>query len=60
MLSNKKIGQRDLEVNSIKIDKSLSCKKELYHLLNEGREAVKAGRKRPLTDVMKYIEQKLI
>ena len=55
-----KNGQGDLAVMSIETFEALSGKLELYRLLNEGREAVKAGKKRPLTDVMKDIEQKLI
>ena len=45
---------------SIETFEALSGKLELYRLLNEGREAVKAGKKRPLTDVMKDIKQELI
>jgi prevent-host-death family protein len=55
-----KNGQGDLAVMSIETFEALSGKLELYRLLNEGREAVKAGKKRPLTDVMKDIKQELI
>ncbi|ATW28981.1 toxin-antitoxin system, antitoxin component, PHD domain protein [Candidatus Formimonas warabiya] len=37
----------------------LNGKLELYHLLDEGREAVIAGRKRPLEDVMRDIRQEI-
>ncbi len=55
-----KNGQGDLAVMSIETFEALSGKLELYRLLNKGREAVKAGKKRPLTDVMKDIKQELI
>lgn len=55
-----KNGQGDLAVMSIETFEALSGKLELYRLLNEGREAVKAGKKRPLTDAMKDIKQELI
>lgn len=55
-----KNGQGDLAVMSIETFEALSGKLELYRLLNEGREAVKAGKKRPLTDVMKDVKQELI
>ena len=55
-----KNGQGDLAVMSIETFEALSGKLELYRLLNEGREAVKTGKKRPLTDVMKDIKQELI
>ena len=55
-----KNGQGDLAVMSIETFEALSGKLELYRLLNEGREAVKTGKKRPLTDVMKEIKHELI
>ncbi|MDR2670977.1 MAG: toxin-antitoxin system, antitoxin component, PHD domain protein [Oscillospiraceae bacterium] len=38
-------------------DEMLSGKLELYHLLDEGRSAAKAERKRPYADVFNDIEQ---
>lgn len=52
-----KNGQGDLAVMSIETYEALSGKLELYHLLYEGRSAVKAGKKRPLQDVMKDIKR---
>ncbi|ACV63024.1 prevent-host-death family protein [Desulfofarcimen acetoxidans DSM 771] len=52
-----KNGQGDLVVMSIETYEALSGKLELYRLLNEGRAAVKAGKKRPLHEVMKDIKQ---
>lgn len=52
-----KNGQGDLAVMSIETYEALSGKLELYHLLGEGRSAVKAGKKRPLQDVMKDIKR---
>lgn len=49
--------QGDLAVMSIEIFEQLNGKLELYRLLDEGRAAVKAGKKRPLADVMKDIKQ---
>lgn len=54
-----KNGQGDLAVMSIETYEALSGKLELYHLLDEGRAAVKAGKKRPLGEVMKNIKQRL-
>ena len=33
---------------------------ELYRLLDEGKNAIETGKKRPLTDVMKDIKQEII
>lgn len=52
-----KNGQGDLAVMSIETYEMLSGKLELYQLLDEGRAAVTAGRKRPLQDVMRNIRQ---
>lgn len=52
-----KNGRGDLVVMSIETYEALSGKLELYRLLDEGRAAVKAGKKRPLQDVMKNIKQ---
>lgn len=52
-----KNGQGDLAVMSIEAYEMLNGKLELYQLLDEGRAAVKAGRKRPLQDVMRSIRQ---
>ncbi|WP_148137603.1 type II toxin-antitoxin system Phd/YefM family antitoxin [Candidatus Formimonas warabiya] len=54
-----KNGQGDLAVMSIETYEMLNGKLELYHLLDEGREAVIAGRKRPLEDVMRDIRQEI-
>jgi hypothetical protein len=37
----------------------LNSKLELYHLLDEGRAAIKEGRKRPFADAMKDIKQEI-
>ncbi len=52
-----KNGQGDLAVMSIEAYEMLNGKLELYQLLDEGRAAEKAGRKRPLQDVMRNIRQ---
>jgi PHD/YefM family antitoxin component YafN of YafNO toxin-antitoxin module len=52
-------GQGDLAVMSIEDFELLNGKLELYRLLDEGRVAVQAGRKRPLADVMKDIKQEI-
>ncbi len=52
-------GQGDLAVMSIETYEMLNGKLELYRLLDEGRSAVKGGRKRPLTDVMRDIRQEI-
>jgi len=52
-----KNGQGDLAVMSIETYEMLSGKLELYHLLDEGRAAVKGARKRPLEDVVQNIRR---
>ncbi len=52
-----KNGQGDLAVMSIETYEALSGKLELYRLLDEGRMAVKAAKKRPLQEVMKDIKR---
>jgi len=52
-----KNGQGDLAVMSIEAYELLNGKLELYQLLDEGRMAVKSGKKRPLNDVMNDIKQ---
>ncbi|NLO39181.1 MAG: prevent-host-death protein [Ruminiclostridium sp.] len=52
-----KNGRGDLAVMSIETFEVLNGKLELYRLLDEGREAVKAGKKRPLQQVMKDIKR---
>jgi|GEM_PF-204603 len=54
-----KNGQGDLAVMSIETYEMLNGKLELYRLLDEGRAAVKEGRKRPLEDVMQDIRQEI-
>jgi len=54
-----KNGQGDLAIMSIEIFEQLNGKLELYRLLDESRTAVKSGKKRPLTDVMKDIKQEV-
>ncbi|NMB24866.1 MAG: type II toxin-antitoxin system Phd/YefM family antitoxin [Firmicutes bacterium] len=54
-----KNGRGDLAVMSIETYEMLTGKLELYNLLDEGRAAVKEGRKRPLTDVMRDIRQEM-
>ena len=54
-----KNGQGDLAVMSIDVFEQLNGKLELYRLLDEGRTAVKEGRKRPLADVMRDIRQEI-
>lgn len=54
-----KNGQGDLAVMSIETYDALCGKLELYRLLDEGRAAVKAEKKRPLQDVMKDIKQRI-
>jgi len=54
-----KNGQGDLAVMSIETYEMLNGKLELYQLLDEGRAAVKEGRKRPLQDVMRDIRQEM-
>ena len=54
-----KNGQGDLAVMSMETYNTLNGKLELYRLLDEGRTAVKEGRKRPLEDVMRDIRQEM-
>jgi PHD/YefM family antitoxin component YafN of YafNO toxin-antitoxin module len=54
-----KNGQGDLAVMSIETYEMLNGKLELYRLLDEGRAAVKEGRKRSLGDVMRDIRQEI-
>lgn len=54
-----KNGQGDLAVMSIETYEMLNGKLELYRLLDEGRTAVKEGRKRLLADVMREIRQEI-
>ena len=54
-----KNGQGDLAVMSIETYEMLNGKLELYRLLDEGRAAVKEGRKRPLADAMSDIRQEI-
>ena len=54
-----KNGQGDLAVMSIELFESLNGKLDLYHLLEEGHAAVKAGKKRPLVDVMSDLRSEL-
>jgi len=54
-----KNGQGDLAVMSIEVYEQLNGKLELYRLLDEGKAAVKAGKKRPLEDVIKDIKQEI-
>ncbi len=54
-----KNGQGDLAVMSIETYEMLTGRLELYHLLDEGRAAIKQGRKRPFADVMRDIRQEL-
>jgi len=55
-----KNGQGDLAVMSIEMYEMLNGKLELYKLLDEGRIAAKEGRKRPVKDVFRDIEQEVI
>ena len=54
-----KNGQGDLAVMSIETYEILNGKLELYKLIDEGRAAVKEGRKRSLEDVMHDIRQEI-
>ena len=54
-----KNGQGDLAVMSIEAYEMLNGKLELYRLLDEGRTAVIAGRKRPIEEVMRDIRQEI-
>lgn len=54
-----KNGQGDLAVMSIEAYEMLNGKLELYRLLDEGKAAVRTGRKRPMTDVMRDIRREI-
>jgi prevent-host-death family protein len=54
-----KNGKGDLAVMSIETYEMLNGKLELYRLLDEGRTAIKEGRKRPLEDVIGDIRQEI-
>ena len=54
-----KNGRGDLAVMSIENYEMLSGKLELYRLLDEGEEALRQGRKRPLKEVMADIRKEL-
>ena len=54
-----KNGQGDLAVMSMETYEMLYGKLELYRLLDEGRSAAKAGRKRLYIDVFNEIEQEI-
>ena len=54
-----KNGQGDLAIMSIATFEMLNGKLELYRLLDEGRTAVKEGRKRPFADAVRDIKQEI-
>ncbi|MDF2721748.1 MAG: prevent-host-death family protein [Paenibacillus sp.] len=54
-----KNGQGDLAVMSMETFDRLNGKLELYNLLDEGRKAAAAGKKRPFQDVMKDIRREI-
>lgn len=54
-----KNGQGDLAVMSIETYEKLVGKFELYKLLEEGHQAMKAGRVKPASDVFEQIEKGL-
>ena len=54
-----KNGQGDLVIMSVEMFEMLSGKLDLYRLLDEGRAAAMAGRKRPYADVFSELEQEL-
>lgn len=54
-----KNGRGDLAVMSIETYEMLIGKLELYKLLDEGKVAIKEGRKRPLPEVMRDIRQEI-
>jgi prevent-host-death family protein len=54
-----KNGLEDLAIMSIEMYEMLSGKQELYRLLDEGEEAIRQGRKRPLDEVMAEIRNEL-
>ena len=51
--------QGDLAVMGIEAYNILSAKLELYRLLDEGRDAIREGKKRPLADVMRDIRREI-
>lgn len=55
-----KNGRGDLAVMSIETFELLNGKLELYRLLDEGRAAVKEGRKRLLADAMRDIKREIV
>ncbi|MDR3270970.1 MAG: type II toxin-antitoxin system Phd/YefM family antitoxin [Peptococcaceae bacterium] len=54
-----KNGQGDLAVMSIETYEMLNGKLELYRLLDEGRTAVREGRKRPFAGAMSDIRKEI-
>jgi prevent-host-death family protein len=54
-----KNGQGDLAVMSIETFELMNGKLELYRLLDEGRAAVKEGRKRPFADAVRDIKREI-
>ncbi|MCL2298086.1 MAG: type II toxin-antitoxin system Phd/YefM family antitoxin [Proteobacteria bacterium] len=52
-----KNGRGDLVVMSVETFERLNGKLELYGLLDEGRDAVKKGRKRPLADITRELKR---
>jgi len=54
-----KNGQGDLAIMSIEVYEQLNGKLELYRLLDEGRIAVKEGRKRPLDAVLRDLKREI-
>ena len=54
-----KNGQGDLVVMSMETFEMLSGKLDLYSMLDEGRAAAKAERKRPYEDVFSDIEREI-
>ena len=55
-----KNGQGDLVVMSLETFEVLNGKLELYRMLDEGRAAAKADRKRPFDEVFDEIEREII
>lgn len=54
-----KNGRGDLAVMSIETYEILKGKLELYRLLDEGRSAVRKGKKRPMADVMQDLRREI-
>ena len=54
-----KNGHGDLAVMSIETYEMLNGKLDLYRLLEEGKTAIKADRKRPLEDVIQDIRREI-